>query len=209
MYDYFFLILLVYIALYYINENRSRPMAWWLMAFVFFQASIVCGFVIHVMAAYVLFFMTWYVMYTLSFGVTLSTPKLLALQGVTWLSWIVLMNQTSFGIDFVKANLGYFFYAMHLVLSLTHYDLMQENVKNGFLFIYVFVTLDVAVVYYLSWNFVASFLHFVVSFLALEALLDWEFYNKAEMTRRQLAERHRLAELRAEEQRRSRETPSL
>ena len=186
--------------MFYLNEYRSGPIAVWLIAFIAFETSAICCVPARVFSYYVLFFMSWHVMYQLSFGVILTVPKMVALQTVTWISWIIVMsNHKALGVDY-ETNLSVVFYAMFLVLSLAHYNLMPENVKNSFLLIYVFATLKVAMYYYFAWNFVAAFLNFTVNIMSIEAMLLWEFFSKAEKDRREAAERLRLSQERAAEQ---------
>ena len=184
LYDLIFIILSVHIAMYYLNEYRSGPIAVWLIAFIAFETSAICCVPARVFSYYVLFFMSWHVMYRLSFGVILTVPKMVALQTVTWVSWIIVMsNPKALGVDY-ETNLSTVFYTMFLMLSLTHYSLMPENVKNSFLLIYVFATLKVAMYDYFAWNFVAAFLNFTVNIMSIEAILLWEFFSKAEKDRR-------------------------
>ena len=197
LYDSIFIILSVHIAMYYLNEYRSGPIAMWLVAFIAFETSAICCVPARVLTYYILFFMTWNVMYQLSFKVILPVPKMVALQTVTWISWIILMsNHKALGVDY-ETTVAVAFYAMFLVLSLVHYDLMPENVKNSFLLVYVFATIKVALYYYFAWTFVAAFFNFTVNIMAIEALLLWEFFSKAENDRRQCAERLRLSQERA------------
>jgi hypothetical protein len=194
LYDSIFIILSVHIAMYYLNEYRSGPIAMWLVAFIAFETSAICCIPARVLTYYVLFFMSWNVMYQLSFRVILSVPKMVALQSITWISWIIMMsNHKALGVDY-ETTLSVVFYAMFLVLSLVHYSFMPENVKNSFLLVYVFATLKVAMYYYFAWNFVAAFFNFTVNVMAIEAMLLWEYFSKVEQDRRQRAERIRLAE---------------
>jgi hypothetical protein len=197
IFDAISVILSVHIAMYYLNEYRSGPMFKWLMAYIAFETSGMFCVPARVLSYYILFFMSWHVMYRLSFGVILAVPKMVLLQTVTWISWIIVMSdRKALGVDY-ETTLAPVFYAMFLCLSLVHYSLMPENVKNSFLFIYVFATLKVAMYYYFAWNVVAAFLNFTVNIMSIEAILLWEFISKTEMDRREGAERLRLSQERA------------